>query len=270
VPSSSELGPTQLNVNHQLNVNFATPHHFDSIFLYNNMSQRFGTYAQIEGRIEIAIAKLDSGIHANIRAAADYNHVPYSRLQKRVSGRASKIERTAPNQRLNQQQEDALKAYITRCDALYMPPLMPQLISAAQRILDLEHPDGKAPPIGKNWISRWLARNPDCHRKKQKKQEIKRLAANTVEIYKRHFVALKRAIDKYAIQPGDLYNMDETGIRIGVGGQQYIITMAGDDDAVQSPSNTNRESITVVETVAANGSVLAPFIILKGKVHLSK
>jgi hypothetical protein len=30
---------------------------------------------------------------------------------------------------------------------------MPQLISAAQRILDLEHPNGKAPPIGKNWIS---------------------------------------------------------------------------------------------------------------------
>ncbi|USP75812.1 hypothetical protein yc1106_03086 [Curvularia clavata] len=149
-PSSAELGPTQLNVNHQLNVNFATPHHFDSIFLHNNMSQRFGTYAQIEERIEITIAELDSGIHANMRAAADYNHMPYSRLQKRVSGRASKIERAAPNRRLNQQQEDALKAYITRCDALYMPPLIPQLISAAQRILDLEHPDGKAPPIDKN------------------------------------------------------------------------------------------------------------------------
>ncbi|KAI0568531.1 transposase, partial [Pyrenophora tritici-repentis] len=166
--------------------------------------------------------------------------------------------------------EDALKAYITRCDALYMPPLIPQLISAAQRILDLEHPDGKAPPIGKNWISRWLARNPDCRRKKQKKQEIKRLAANTVEVYERHFAALKRAIDEYAIQPGDLYIMDETDIRMGAGGQQYVITMAGDDDAVQSPSDTNRESVTVVETVAADGSVLAPFIILKGKAHLSK
>ncbi|KAI1522799.1 DDE-1 domain containing protein [Pyrenophora tritici-repentis] len=151
-----------------------------------------------------------------------------------------------------------------------MPPLIPQLISAAQRILDLEHPDGKAPPIGKNWISRWLARNPDCRRKKQKKQEIKRLAANTVEVYERHFAALKRAIDEYAIQPGDLYIMDETDIRMGAGGQQYVITMAGDDDAVQSPSDTNRESVTVVETVAADGSVLAPFIILKGKAHLSK
>ncbi|KAI0615765.1 HTH-Tnp-Tc5 domain-containing protein, partial [Pyrenophora tritici-repentis] len=142
---------------------------------------------------------------------------------------------------LNQQQEDALKAYITRCDALYMPPLMPQLISAAQRILDLEHPDGKAPPIGKNWISRWLVRNLDCR-----------------QIYERHFAALKRAIDEYAIQPGDLYNMDETGIRIGVGGQQYIVTMASDDNVIQSPSDTNRESVTVVETIAADGSVLVP------------
>lgn len=234
------------------------------------MSQRFGTYAQIEEGIEIAIAELDSGLHTDIRAAADCNHVPYSRLQKRVSGRASKMERAAPNRRLNQQQEATLKAYITRCDALYMPPLMLQLISAAQRILDLEHPDGKAPPIGKNWISRWLARNPDCRRKKQKKQEIKRPAANTVEVYERHFGAPKRAIDEYAIQPGDLYNIDETGIHIGVGGQRYIITMASDDDDIQSPSDKNRESVTVVETVAADGSVLALFIILKDKVHLSK
>lgn len=80
MPSSSELGPNQLNVNHQLNVNFATPRHFDSIFLHNNMSQRFRTYAQIEERIKIAITELDSGIHVNIRAAADYNYMPYSRL----------------------------------------------------------------------------------------------------------------------------------------------------------------------------------------------
>jgi hypothetical protein len=61
------------------------------------MSQRFRTYAQIEERIGFAIAELDDGFHANIRAAAEYNHVPYSRLQKRISGRALKIERVAPN-----------------------------------------------------------------------------------------------------------------------------------------------------------------------------
>ncbi|USP82871.1 transposase [Curvularia clavata] len=100
--------------------------------------------------------------------------------------------------------------------------------------------------------------------------EIAIAELDSVEVYEGHFAALKRAIDKYTIQPGDLYNMDETGIRMGVGGQQYVITMAGDDDAIQSPSDTNRESVTVVETVAADGSVLAPFIILKGKAHLSK
>ncbi|RMZ73591.1 transposase [Pyrenophora seminiperda CCB06] len=184
---SSELGPTQLNVNHQLNVNSATPYYFDSIFLYNNISQRFRTYAQIKERIKVAIAELDNSIYANIRAAADSNH------------------------------KDTLKAYITRCDALHIPPLIPQLISAAQRILNLEYLD-----------------------------------TNTVEVYERYFTTLKRVINKYAIQPRDLYNIDKIGIYIGL------------------LSNINREAITVVETIATNSLVLALFIILKGKVYLLK
>ncbi|USP73994.1 ATP-grasp-4 domain containing protein [Curvularia clavata] len=95
--------------------------------------------------------------------------------------------------------DEALKTYIRRCDRLEMPALVPQVIGAAQRILDMEDLLGKAPRLGRNWISRWLRDNPDYRRKKQKKQELNRVAANTVGNYEAHFKRLKRVIDDYAI-----------------------------------------------------------------------
>ncbi|USP74540.1 DDE-1 domain containing protein [Curvularia clavata] len=83
---------------------------------------------------------------------------------------------------------------------------------------------GKAPRLGRNWISRWLRDNPDYRRKKQKKQEFNCVAANTVGNYEAYFKRLKRVIDDYAIQQGDTYNMDKTGFRLGVGGSQWVIT----------------------------------------------
>ncbi|USP75262.1 DDE-1 domain containing protein [Curvularia clavata] len=111
----------------------------------------------------------------------------------------------------------------------------------------MEDLSGKAPRLGRNWISRWLRDNPDYRRKKQKKQELNRVAANT---------------------QGDTYNMDETGFRLGVGGSQWVITTG--IDAVQSGSDTNRDFCTAIETISGDGVVLPPFLVLKGSAHLEK
>jgi hypothetical protein len=62
--------------------------------------------------------------------------------------------------------------------------------------------------------------------------------------------------------------MDETGYRIGVGGNNWVVTRR--TDVVQSPSDTNRDSITAIEVISADGYVLFPFLILKAKLQLEK
>ena len=232
------------------------------------MPKRYGDYKAVEGRVQEALEALESSPKTSLAVLARQFDVPYYRLYRRARGAQSKSSRPAPNIRLNATQDLALKAYIDRCDQLGMPALIPQLVGAAQRILDLEHPSGQAPALGKDWVARWLKANPDCRRKNQRQQELNRIASNTVEAYTSHFDALRKVLDKYVIQPQDLYNMDETGFRIGVGGNNWVVTRR--IDAIQSPSDTNRDYITAIETISADGYVLPPFLILKAKIQLEK
>ena len=134
------------------------------------------------------------------------------------------MERPGSKQRLNAQQGLAIRQYINRCDLLGIPALYLQVKSAIQRILDIDDPSGNAPPLGKSFITRWLARNPDCRRVKQKPQELSRVAQNTEGVYTQHFEALHEGINDYSKQAADIYNMDKTRFRIGYGGNQQIIT----------------------------------------------
>ncbi|EUC27748.1 hypothetical protein COCCADRAFT_110880 [Bipolaris zeicola 26-R-13] len=165
------------------------------------MLKRYGDYKAVEGRIQEALKALESSPKTSLAVLARQFDVPYYRLYRRARGAQSKSSRPAPNIRLNAAQDLALKAYIDRCDQLGMPALVPQLVGAAQRILDLEHPSGQAPALGKDWVARWLKANPDCRRKKQRQQELNRIALNTVEAYTAHFDALRKVLDKYVIQP---------------------------------------------------------------------
>ena len=63
--------------------------------------------------------------------------------------------------------------------------------------------------------------------------------------------------------------MDETGFRIGVGGSQWIITMEFKKPQL-SPLETNRDFITSVEAISADGEVLPPLLIVQGINHLQQ
>jgi len=80
----------------------------------------------------------------------------------------------------------------------------------------------------------------------------------------------QHAIQKYGIAQDDVYNFDETGFRIGVltGGTKVITHVA--TKAVYLSDPDNRESITSVECISAGGDVIAPMIIMAGKVMLEK
>jgi hypothetical protein len=76
-------------------------------------------------------------------------------------------------------------------------------------------------------------------------------------------------MEKYGIDPADIYNMDETGFRIGVIAGRIVITHLT-TKAVYLADPDNRESLTAVETIGADGSTIPPMLILKGDVLLEK
>ena len=102
--------------------------------------------------------------------------------------------------------------------------------------------------------------------RKQSVQEIDRKKAqdpDTILWWPNEF---KRICDECGIQQCDIYNFGESGFRIGVGMNQRVVTLTA-DLPLSLGSNTNRETVTVVEAISGDGYVLPPMVIVSGVLH---
>jgi hypothetical protein len=74
---------------------------------------------------------------------------------------------------------------------------------------------------------------------------------------------LIEVMKEYDILPENLYNMDEKGLQLGIGAR--IAAMIDRDQKIAySIEDGNRELVTVIETICADGSVLHPSVIFQG------
>ena len=118
------------------------------------MDQQYRDYHSIEQRIEHAIDAIEGLDKPNIASFSREFHVPYNQLTQRVRGQQSKSNHPSTNKLLNNAQEQAVRSYIACYNKLGMPVMVLQLKGAIQRIFDLDHSDGKAPPLGQHFITR--------------------------------------------------------------------------------------------------------------------
>jgi len=89
------------------------------------------------------------------------------------------------------------------------------------------------------------------------------------EDLEKHFNEFNDIMIKYGIDPLDVYNIDETGFWIRVIVGRIIITHLS-TKAVYLVDPDNRESLTTVETIYADGNTIPPILILKGDVLREK
>ncbi|KJZ68221.1 hypothetical protein HIM_12386 [Hirsutella minnesotensis 3608] len=82
-----------------------------------------------------------------------------------------------------------------------------------------------------------------------------------------HFQRLQKILEQEGIQPDDIWNMDETGFRVGVGKDQLIVTKRKRSHYFSIPEN--RESATLIEAISAARRFTPAFIILAGQNHMA-
>jgi hypothetical protein len=128
------------------------------------------------------------------------------------------------------------------------------------------NPDCTTPPtVSKRWPYRFLKRlGKEYELIKQKPIDPKRFQAEDFAAVANWFDTFELAIKNYKITPSNLYNFDETGFMIGQGKEQAVITRFKEKSRTL-PSASNRESVTIIECINANGSVIPPMVILAGK-----
>jgi hypothetical protein len=231
------------------------------------------TSLQIETSILEAIHAMAQQEQPNIARSAREFDVPETRLRARWKGRAP--SRGGQNKALSDDQELAICHYLDRLDQIGLPARIRTITACANAILQqskstsMDADANEKPTVSKMWTRRFLLRHPQYYVRKQKPIAMERKQASTSDIILRHFRLFKETREKYGVLDTDIYNMDETGFRIGVGRAHDVITRSK-SGPLTKPDPANRESIPSIECVSASGFSLPPMLILPGKLHLEK
>jgi hypothetical protein len=79
---------------------------------------------------------------------------------------------------------------------------------------------------------------------------------------------VENTIAKYGSRSDDIWNFDETGFMMGIMQSGMVVTGAERQGRPKSVQPGNREWITVIQAISAEGQLIPPFIISAGQYHL--
>jgi hypothetical protein len=80
---------------------------------------------------------------------------------------------------------------------------------------------------------------------------------------------MRNIIAKYGIADADIYNFDETGFMMGQITASMVVTSFDRKGKPKLTQPGNREWATVIQGVNSQSWTVRPYIIIKGKYHLS-
>ncbi|KAH7471795.1 hypothetical protein FOMA001_g13366 [Fusarium oxysporum f. sp. matthiolae] len=195
-----------------------------------------------EARILLALSALQNDPKLSLRRAAGIYQVRYLTLHRRQKGILSTRDSIPKSRKLSDLEEQIIVQFILDLDSRGFPPRLRCVEEMTNRLLA----DREMPPVGKRWASNFVKRHKDL---------------------KTHF--FPNVIAKYGIRPDEIYNFDETGFTMGVIASGMVITGAERRGRPKSVQPGNREWITVIQAINAEGQAIPPFIIGAGQYHLA-
>jgi hypothetical protein len=216
-----------------------------------------------EERIALAIEAVNASVPASggkpklsLRQAAKAYGVPRSTLTDRYNGVGTRQEAHEFQKLLSAAQERILADW-AKVQARRGVPILPS--SLADHASDIA-----GQPVGTSWQGRFMERHPDL--KTRWTQSLEQCRANNVNrptVYK-FFDILEELVKEFNIPIENIYNMDEKGVQLGVGKRVAAIVDRSQKN-VYNLENGNRELVTIIETVCADGFALQPTVIFEGK-----
>ena len=148
-----------------------------------------------------------------------------------------------------------------------MPPRSASVRQMANTLLAGRSMTDKVPTVGKNWVSSFVQRHDELKSKYNRKYDYQRAKCeNPVEI-RRWFRHVKDIIAEYGIAVEDQYNFDETGFQMEIVATAKVVTGTDRAGRLRTTQPGNREWVTAIEAVSANGFAIPPLIILEGVMH---
>lgn len=217
-----------------------------------------------EASITIALSAIQKDPKLSIRKAAQLYSINRSTLAARMKGRRARNEVPANSMRLTVLEEETLLKFILDLDSRGFPPRLSGVEEMANLLL-AERGGGR---VGQNWASHFVTRQPDLKTRFNRPYDYQRALCEDPVIIDAWFKLVANMKAKYGIIDADFYNFDETGFMMGVISSSMVVTGAERRGKVKTVQPGNREWVTVIQGINAEGWVLPPFIVVKGSYHL--
>ena len=219
-----------------------------------------------EVKVQKAIVAYTAGEFTSMAKAARFFNAKYDRVKNRINGRPPQAGQSAYNLLLSGPEEEGLIIWLRRRDALGTRATVQELEWECNCILAARHLGPLEPPTcGDYWTNRFLKRHLEFSLCTKNPKELERQAAEDLIALSRWYQDYNNTVGLYGIEVGDIYNYDETGVCLGRGKKEKVIT-ALKAFRITAAKDTNRESATVVEVISSNRVVGPLLIILASKI----
>jgi len=203
------------------------------------------------------------------RAVADKYNVSKSTLQRLVNGGISMSAFNASKQRLTPAEERIVVDFCLESADRGFPLTIANIYKSADNILTARLGDDHL-PLGHNWVNNFLARHRDeLQSHWSKPLDTQRGQALNPTNVKLWFDMVKEHIVDAAVRPENIYGMDESGFPPSDQGTQRVIGRRG-TKTQHAQGSGERENVTAIITICADGTVLKPSIIFKGQNVMKK
>ncbi|KAM5529670.1 transposase [Fusarium oxysporum f. sp. phaseoli] len=210
---------------------------------------------------DVIEAMLDVTVnHLSQHQAAQKHGMPQTTLSDRLRGLPSKSEVIQPAQLLYKSQESRLVTWILRQEALGYAPSHSQVRATVAAPLRQQ---GRERPIGVHWLARFIKRHPEIDTKVGKRPEASRFNSFTPMAVNWYFDIWE---SEYGwIKPENTVDVDEGGIMAGFGLDSLVIGSSDPRRKAFLKGSQSRTWTSFIEAVTADGRLLKPGIIFKGK-----
>ncbi|KAL2885147.1 hypothetical protein HOO65_080097 [Ceratocystis lukuohia] len=218
-----------------------------------------------EANINLALQALKKDRKLSPHRASAIYKVSYRTLPRRCNGTPSRRDTIPKSRRLSDLEEQIIVQFILDLDSRGFPPRLHGVEEMANRLLA----DRDALPVGKHWASNFVKRQLDLDMRFNRRYDYKRAKCEDPAIIRSWFTLVENTVAKYGISLADIYNFDETGFMMGVIATGMVVTSAERHGKAKLVQPGNREWVTVIQAINAEGWAIAPFIVVAGQYHLA-
>ncbi|KAJ3490068.1 hypothetical protein NLJ89_g11469 [Agrocybe chaxingu] len=199
--------------------------------------------------------------------AKDHNVNPNT-LGRLVKGGVSMSAFNASKRKLTYAEERVLVDFILQSSDRALPLNYRNIEEHADAILHGRDPN--AVGVGGSWVGRFLDRYRDEIQTHWSRPLVtERANALNPEAVKHWYTMVEKKIIDKGIKPENIYGMDESGFPPSDQGVQRVVGRRG-SKIQHKAGSANRENITVLVTICADGTALKLTVIFKGQRILAK